>query len=220
MPADLTKVTARVLWIIGAQSASFNDVVSDDRFVQEEVKRAVVEAEEEVARIICEISHPQRVTFLTSSSVAHSSVIPQHIGPIERVVITRWTGDSGVDGEKTSRDNILRWRQNLNNIFGTLAHNATNSPLAGYYNITDDVLYFTGQSAVVHYCNYTPNFTSLQIDASFEHMLVPGAVVRLNKIGVPQELISSYGALYSQALQLLKTNQETIPELPMVQAVS
>jgi hypothetical protein len=51
-------------------------------------------------------------------------------------------------------------------------------------------------------------------------MLVPGAIIRLNKIGVPQELISSYGALYSQALQLLKTNQETIPELPMVQAVS
>lgn len=221
MPAsDLTKVTARVLWILGAQSGAFNDTVSDDRYIQEEVKRAVVETETEVVRVVCEHSHPGRVQFLqTSSSLANGSQLPQRLGPIEAVIITRWSGDSGVIGEKTSRDNISRWRANYNNIYGNLAHNAVNSPLAGYYNLTNDTLTYTGLSAVVKYCNYSPNYTALQIDNSFEPVLVSGSIPKLYKLGVPSEIIQVYGQMYSQFIEMIMKAQ-SIPDLPIMQEVS
>jgi hypothetical protein len=221
--SSATKVTARVLWIIGARDSAFDTTVSDDRFILEEVQRAIVETESELVHDICESNHPSAISFQAWSAdiTANGDKLPERIGKVEAVQIKPYSGGTYAPAESTSRDNIRAWRTNKNSIFDAIAHTASGSSLAGYFNITGDTLEFTGYSAQVRIYTYTPNYTpTLQIDDNFEGALVAGAITRLNKMGVPQGLVLHYGGLYSTARTLIRQGQATMPKLNEVQAVA
>lgn len=221
--ADIEKLTARVSWIIGARGSAFDDIVNDDRFIQEEIRRALIETESEVVRTLCEAYHPMRNTFLAwSADLANGAQIPAHYGQVEAVQIKPYAAaGSYVLGEATSRDNIRAWRTNTALVFDALAHDVNGSALSGYYNITNQTLTFTGNVAQVKICTYTPNYATpaLQIDDSLDTVIVAGTIVRLNKLGVPQALIMTYGSLYTNQIQMLRGGMTQMPELPDAQAI-
>jgi hypothetical protein len=113
------------------------------------------------------------------------------------------------------------WRANTNNVFDTIAHNANGSSLSGYYNITGETITFTGFAAQVNSCSYVPDYATpaLQIDDQFEGTLVAGSVIRLNKIGVPQELIATYGTSYASFLNLIRSGMDGRPSHQEAQKV-
>lgn len=220
--SDIAKIVARVNWIIGSRGASFDTTVSDDRFILEEIQRAVVETEGEIVRAICEGHHPMRTSFLNwSSSLANGDTLPVHIGQVEAVRIEPYSGaGTYIPGESTSRENIRLWRANTANIFDAIAHNASGSALAGYYNITNQTIVFTGNAVQVKVCTYSPDYTTpaLVVDDQFDSALVAGAIPRLNKTGVAQALVLTYGQLYSSMLGAIRQGLTDMPSLPVAQA--
>lgn len=215
--ATLAKIVARVNWIIGAQSTAFNDTVSDDRFIQEEIRRAVIETEAELVRGICESYHPLRSSFLDwSTDMTNGETMTDHIGPVEAVRIKPYSGATTYElAEATSRSNIRDWRTNTANVFDAINHDTTGSSLAGYFNITNETLTFTGYRAQVKTCYYVPDYLTpeLQIDSTFDTALVAGTIPRLNKLGLPQALVMSYGSLYANSLNMIRGGMAEMPSV-------
>jgi hypothetical protein len=219
--SDISQIAARVIWILGSGGTVFNASVDDDRFVLEEIERAVIETEAEVVRALCEASHPKRTTFLAwSADLANGDLIPTHIGQVEAVQIKPYTAGTFALGERTTRTNIKLWRANTNNMFDTLAHDANGSILAGYFNVTNETITFTGSSAQAKICTYSPDYASpaLQVDAQFDDLLVAGSVPRLNKLGVPQALVMTYGQIYSMGMDTLRNGLSDNPDISAAQA--
>lgn len=201
--------------------------MNDDRYILEELQRAILETEAEIARDICESYHPMRSAFLSwSADLDNGDNLPDHIGQVEAVRIVPYSGaslpDSYIVGESTSRENIKAWRLNTNNMFDAANHNASGSALSGYYNITNGTITFTGHAANVNICIHVPNYTTpaLQIDNIFDNAIVAGTIPKLNKIGVPQGLAASYGAVYDRQRQAIRQGNMTMPEIPAAQAAS
>jgi hypothetical protein len=220
--SDITKITARVSWILGSHGSSFDATISDDRFIQEEIRRAIVETEAEIVRAACESYHPMRTSFLSwSTDLSDGDTLPAHIGQVEAVRIKPYSGSLTYNsGESTSRSNIKHWRTNTNNIFDTIAHDANGSNLSGYFNITNETIRFTGNVAQVKVCSYEPDYATpaLQIEDQFDNLLVAGTIPRLNKLGVPQALIMSYGSLYSAGMDAIRSGLTDRPEISVAQA--
>lgn len=219
--AAIAKTTARVLWILNAHNGAFNDTVSDDRFIQEEIRRALIETESELVRDICEANHPKRAAFLAwSSDLAHGDTLPEHIGAVEAVQIKKHSGASGFEpAERTTRENIRLWRENYNSVFDTIAHNASGSNLSGYFNITNETIYFTGHAAQVKICTFTPDYSTPahKISDEFEGALVAGAIPKLTKVGVPSELANMYLNQFTQMRQLIRGGASALPDVQEAQ---
>ena len=217
--SDISNIRNRVLYILGAHNNAWPATLSDDRLQTAEINRAIVETEAEIVQALCSSYHPMRTSFLTWSAVVNGAEVPEHIGQIESVEITPYSGGTVVLGEATSRSNIQRWRENHNNIFDTIAHSTTGSNLAGYYNLTNNTLTFTGLSARVRICSYSPDYATpaLKVNDQFDSMLVAGTIPKLNKLGVPQALVSTYGQAYMNLLGLIKQGVENLPEIPEAQ---
>lgn len=220
--AAIAKTAARVIWLIGARNdgATFDNTVSDDRFIQEEVLRALIETESEIVRAICEGYHPQRASFLGwSSALNHGDLLPAHIGQVEAVQIQPYSGAGYQIGEATTRENIRLWRENYNSRYDAIAHNQNGSYLAGYFNITNNTVVFTGNAAQVKVATFVPdNATPAhQISNEFESGIVAGTIPKLNKVGVPQALIAHYNNQYAMFLTAIRQGLQTLPEIMMAQ---
>ena len=220
--SSIAKIVPRILWILGGQDGTFSTTVSDDRFVLEEIQRAVVETEAHLVRVLCESHHPARVQFLGwTTDLANGVVLPVHIGQVEAVQIKPYSGASSYQiGEATSRENIRDWRENCNKVFDSKNHDVNGSSLTGYFNLTDEILTFTGNVAQASICTYAPDYAtpSLVIDNSFDGALVAGAIPRLFKVGVPGALIQSYTSLYASILEALRQGLQTNPNYLGVQS--
>lgn len=219
--ADIAKITARVLWIIGARSSAFDATVSDDRFIQEEIRRAIIETESDIVRALCESTHPMRTQFLAwSTDLANGDTLPARTGQVEAVRIKPYAAAGSYNiAESTSRENIRLWRANTANVFDAINHDQNGSALAGYYNITNETITFTGSAAQVKTCTYTPDYTTpaLVIDNQFDTVLVAGTIPRLNKIGVPQALVVSYGQMFANLIGMIRQGTMTAPDIAQAQ---
>ncbi len=218
--AELEKVVARVAWIIGARGDNFNDTISDDRFILEEIQRAVIETEAEVVRALAEGYHPMRADFLQwTNDLDNGEVLPTHLGQVEAIRIRPYTGADYEIAEATSRSNIKDWRK-PGTVFDDIAHDQSGSGLAGYFNLTNETLTYTGYAAQALVVDYSPDFDTpeLQVDSQFEGTLVAGTIPRLNKLGVPQALTMTYGGMYSQFLGLIRSGVAEMPTLTQAQA--
>lgn len=218
--AELEKIVARVAWIIGARGDDFDDTLADDRFILEEIQRAVIETEAEVVRALAEGYHPMRSDFLQwTPDLDNEETLPPHLGQVEAVRIKAYSGGSYELGEATSRSNIKDWRANTGNMFDELDHNVQGSALAGYFNLTNETITYTGYAAQALVVDYSPNYDTpeLQVDSQFDGTLVAGTIPRLNKLGVPQALMMTYGNMYSNFLSLIRQGVLEMPTLTQAQ---
>jgi hypothetical protein len=223
--ADIAETTARAIWILGARDtgATYNNTVGDDRYDQEEFIRAAIEAESEIVRVLAEAYHPAREPFLAwSAALAHGDVIPAHIGQVEGVQIEPYSAAGYIKvGIKTSRANIDLWRENHNNIFDAVDHSTNGSNLAGYFNLTNQTILFTGLNAQVKICTFIPDYTTPahQVSNEFESLIVAGIIPKVYKDGVPPSLIQHYSREYQQGLMALRGGLNSAPEINVAQVV-
>lgn len=174
--ASINRVGARVAWLIGARSDSFKYEVEDDRFNKNEISNAIIEAEAQIVGDFAEAGHSQREPFLAwvpDAGMAHNDVVPGHRGQIEAVRIVPYIihDQEDVDapwipGEKTSRYNIEQWRENHNHIFDPIAHDTLGSNLAGFYDLTNQTIGFTGVKAQAKVVDYDPLYATLDESAA------------------------------------------------------
>lgn len=206
MPAaNINKIIPRVLWIMGSHNGGFNTTVSDDRFILEEVQRAIVTTESNLVKAICQYGHPLRKLYELTAVVSNESTLPKRLGEI--IKVSSIASDSTEkDAEFTSRTNILLWRENPNNMYDTLPHTDKNSILFGYYNITGEIVYFTGVNAKIYYSDYTPDFTTynLTLPDYMEDALVSGTITMLMKLGVPEDVLMTHSSIFNSIVNDIK----------------
>lgn len=220
--ADIGKVTARILWLISGRStaATFNTTVGNDNFILEEIQRAQIETESELVRDLAESFHPKRASFLAwSADLSNGDLIPEHIGQIEAIQIKAVSGGTFAPAESTTRENIKLWRENYQNVYDAIAHNATGSSLAGFYNLTNQTLTFTGFAAQAKICVFVPNYATPahQISNEFESGLISGTIPKLLKIGVPTALVQNYTSEYARIRGAIRQGLQSMPEINVAQ---
>jgi hypothetical protein len=221
--ADIEMLGARVVWAIGArdESATFTRQTTDDRFDDEEIIRVLIETESEILRDIAESYHPHRQNFLTwTADLSNGATIPAHFGQIEAIEIKPYAASTTyILGQTESRENIKRFRSNYNKRFDALNHDVFNSSLAGYFCLTNQTLEFTGAFARAKIFTYTPDYETpaLQIEDVWDSLLVAGAISKLNRLGVPQDLISHNQNLYLQGRNNIRQGLTQIPEINTTQ---
>lgn len=161
----LATVAGRVISALNAGTAgtwTTTIVSSDDpRRNQTEINNAILAADAQVCMAICEtLGHGYRSLFLAESAdITHLGVIPDHIGPIEQVRIqyasTEATYRAGKFDKHLTLDDIERWRFNAVALYGGVAHNVTDSGLAGFYIVMGNQVFFTGNACRMHLANIT-----------------------------------------------------------------
>jgi hypothetical protein len=222
--AIMANIGARVCWLIGARLTNGTYSLStadDDRFDDTELKTAIIETESELVADICEAKHSWRGQFLALSAViTNGGLVPEHDGQIEEIWIEPYSGAGYItQGEKTSRTNIRLWRENPANRYDAVAHSTSGSKLAGYYALDNETLTYTGFSAKVMSATYVPDFATyvLQITNKASNALVVGAIPKLYKFGLSQDVVSNAGNLYGQMRNLIRQGSQTMPEIEMEQ---
>lgn len=220
--ANIQKTTARASWLLDtrADGAVFNNTIADDRFIQEEFIRAAIETESEIVRALAEAYHPKRVQFLAwSSDLADGDTLPAHLGQAEAVQIAVTSSSAFKIGESTTRSNIDVWRENYNKMFDPIDHNITGTNLAGYFNITEQTIRFTGTKARAKICTFTPDYTTPahQISDEFESLIISGMVPKLHKRGNDANIIQHYQNLYNQGLAMIRQGMTFVPDLTVAQ---
>lgn len=219
--ASMDRVGARVVWLINARDDEYEFAVNDDRFSKYEIAQAIIETESEIVQIMADAMHPHRTAFHRWMDVEHGEQVPKHLGKIEAVKSLSACGDD-VIMEPTTRSNIKLWKENHGDIF---SEEACGGDLAGYYNLTNGVIAFTGdvcEALMVIYSPIPPDtaaetFGTLQIDSVWEGMLVDGAIARLGKTGVPPEVVRHYANKFDGAKQNMASGTMMKPPVDRVQ---
>jgi hypothetical protein len=170
MPVDIKLVVSQMLAAKNALAKAADGSalyglgvgIDDERRSIEEAVESAHLGDEDVMLAIYETSrHWARNDYaVLSASITSGNPLPSHVGDIGRPQIQRWSGDAYQPGKKATHDQIVRWRANTGtypfDVCGALAHSAANSPLAGYFHLTEDErLYYTGLDAKVPLCSYT-----------------------------------------------------------------
>jgi hypothetical protein len=169
MPASIVQAVKQLIAVKNAYAANasatagqYSFLLNDSRRSLWEFVEAALEADEEIVTAIDEtVGHWARPDYLAESDeIAHGSEIPTHVGEVGKVLIQRAAGEDFLPARgKRSAAEIERYRANTgtypNDVYGKTVHTAAGSPLAGYYDISEeDVLFYTGLSAKVRLANY------------------------------------------------------------------
>jgi hypothetical protein len=132
---------------------------ADDRRSDTEIDKAVLAADARVcvARAST-LGDGYRSLFLNDSgSIVHGAKIPDHLGPIEQVVIQHVSGGTfkaGKFDEHLELADIENWRENVGGIYG-INHDASGSSISGFYIEHGSQLFYTGSDAKCLIANVT-----------------------------------------------------------------
>jgi hypothetical protein len=169
MPASIVSAVKQLVAARNANAANsaqtaglYGFVLNDARRSLWEFAEAALEADGEIVTAILEtVGHWARPDYLAESDpIAHGAEIPAHVGEIGRVLIQRSSGALYLParGRRPGAD-IERYRANTGGVYGATVHTDAGSPLAGYYDISEeDVLFYTGFSAKVRLATYSRAF--------------------------------------------------------------
>lgn len=115
------------------------------------IEDTVDEAGLMILKAIAERPNEFRYAFLADSSPITTSgaAMPAHIGPPAKVSITLYSGGPVREGQTRDYRKIESYRENPEQIYDEIDHDEEGSTLSGYFDIWDDIFYFTGYSAVL-----------------------------------------------------------------------
>lgn len=236
--ASIDRVGARVVWILGARGDDFAFEVEDDRFNKYEIANAIIETESELFSDFADAYHPERADFLAwlpADGLDSGNTVPGHLGQIEGVRIFPTSDtetfnpdeDEWVTGQSTTDTNIRLWRENYRpidgeeGIFDLNDHDQSDSMLAGYFNLTNQTIEFTGGKAQVRIVVYNPTYPdasaftygTLQIASRWERALIAGTISKLGKIGVDPNILSSNLLAFNGARMAIRQGLSASPEI-------
>lgn len=182
-------------------------VTADDRFSSGELKEMILLTDLDVRKIYAR-SGPRnghwQAMCTVSGDLLHRAAIPEHEGVLGEIEIKVNEDDTiyipPKDDVVTPTD-IEMYRANPDNAFGTAAHDAAGSPIAGYLAIRGDIVSITGYRWRVQ---YIPPFTidratpACQSPVEATPMIVKGVIERMVKEGyVTADVFQMFGKLYS-----------------------
>jgi hypothetical protein len=111
------------------------------------IRQAVKEAAMQIAMaIIVNPNHVHRGVFVsdTPTTFTHAAELPDMAGELNLVEIQPYQNASWQTAVLRDIQQIESYRANVNSLYSSLAHNVQNSPLAGYYALSNSKIYFTG----------------------------------------------------------------------------
>lgn len=174
------------------------------------IRDSIVAADLRKRKEICEDpNNPHRPAFLAySEDLEHDDELPEMYGPPGAVIIQTHSGGSYVAGVNLVErgytvaqgvEMIRRWRENAGSVFGSVAHDAADSPLSGFFVFFGGRIHFTGYRAQVEHATFEfdreADPPELGSPEACENDLVSDAVAYLTKEGDDQSIGSYFKGL-------------------------
>lgn len=150
MAASEITVRKRVTEILNACAAgTFSEAVDIEYYDRNSlaIKQAVKEAAMQIAvAILTNPQHVYRGLFVSSTPTAftHAQELPQMSGEMDLVEIQQWEDGPWITGVLRDIQQIEAYRANRHAIYDDLSHVDEDSPLSGYYALSNNKIYFTG----------------------------------------------------------------------------
>lgn len=223
MAVDLTVVQKRATAILGAAtqnadgSATYVTTVADDRRHATDIADSATEAVLMIIQAICETpGDGNRAEFMTdSASIPHRGEIPAHYGPIGIPKIQRYAGQDFIAGHQRSAEDIESMRENVQSLYDSVAHNAAGSSLGGYFDVRDNLLFYTGLDAKVPIATFVRADAATKCPDAHEGLAVALTVMLQLKEGDSQ-ILSDYAVQGRAGLEQIR--QRAMIEEPQVLA--
>lgn len=230
--ADFTVIAKQVISLLNAHAVttayptSATDI-GDDKRNSSEIKEAIIESDIEARWAICETpGNGFRNGFVASVALTplsgnpQTAKLPERIGPISRVEIQVNTADTAwTPGEQSPLNEIQEIVANSGAaVFQSVAHNAVNSPLGGYYYIDEmsDIITWTGNAVRVYTASLgtvdraTP--TLLTPDA-YSPFLVARSLARLYKHGDSPTFMEWYDRQARELMIMIRQGARVLPQV-------
>lgn len=224
MAADETTVKKKITEILNACAPGTFSATIDSNY-KDRVAEAITEATREaalmIARAICiNPNHVHRNLYVSASptSLTHGGELPDMAGEGDPVEIQLVSGGAYYVGTPRTAQQIDSWRQSgLSAIYGSVAHNSANSPLGGYYAITNGRIRFTGNAAQMYHPVIGRTTAASLVPDEYEDTWVKLGVGLSIKEG---DNLMPVGQMYYQwgmdDLSMI-TNQGNVPPVPPVE---
>jgi hypothetical protein len=213
---DLSKVRTRVTQLLNAMTQNadgtpvYSSTVGDARRHASDISDAVDEAAVEIMKACCESQDAGlRQPFMAYSSVAHGDRLPQHYGPAGAVEIKAYSGAAWASGVPRPAAEIASLRDNPNSIYSDIAHDTEGSTIAGFFDLIDDVLSFTGYAARVPLATFVRADGATLLPDFSEPACIRIALGLLEKLGDPG-LIQTYRAAGEADLASIRAGSREI----------
>lgn len=205
--ADLTVIKKQVIDLLNAGTytagvRTYSATSGDEDFLDEAIARAITEAKYIAGEKVCaaEDSTLKSAFLIADQAITHGAMIPTHYGNILNVKITPFSGATfTIRGARRSAAQIDAYRDNVNSMYDSVAHNAADtglgatvpSSLAGLYSEENNLFEFTGFSATISYYDFTSTDLA-NYPASLEVPITHLAVGLLGKDGTVSEKFSEH----------------------------
>ncbi len=185
------------------------------------IKDAGIEAGLEILRKICSTpGNEYRNAFVAAVVHTHRANLAEHIGKPVYVEIQKQSGGSWVIAERRTYQKIESWRNDPHHIYDSVAHNDAHSKLAGFYDIWNDRLYFTGAAARIGLANATRadvlTGAATRIPAMFESTWVKLWIGNLPKAGegaMTMQMAEYYFQRGMNDLMMFEQGKRQMPEV-------
>jgi hypothetical protein len=150
MAASELTVRKRVTEILNACAAgTFSEAVDINYYDRnsQAIRQAIKEAALQIARaIVINPQHVHRGLYVsdTPTTFTHGAELPDMAGEMDLVEIQPYNAATFQTGVLRTIQQIESYRANPSNLYSVLSHSTQDSPLGGYYALSNSKIYFTG----------------------------------------------------------------------------
>lgn len=220
MAADETTVKQRVTEILNAcDPGTFASTISTnykDRNATA-ISEAVREGALMIARTICSNpNHVHRGLYVsgTPTVLTHGGELPDMAGEGDLVEIQPVSGGDFIVGTPVDAQKIDSFRANVSTLYSSVAHTTANSPLAGYYNVSQGRIRFTGYAAQMYHPLISRSTASGLVPDEYEDTWVKLSVGLTIKEGDNLLPIASLYYQWGMSDLSLIASMGTVPPVP------
>lgn len=226
MAADFTRIKKRTTEILNACDAGTYSATLSTRNKTRNataIEDACYEAGLKVIQFIASFPNEFRFNFITTVAVTHGQLLPAHLGKPAFVEIQKYDGAGWTQGDQKDYHKIESYRANTSNIYDDLDHDQEESSLSGYYDVSEDKIYFTGFAARVGLAQAVRADVATKIPDFFENTVIKLAVGNCLKAGEGAILLQIANIYTTQAendLMAFRNGSRSLPPVPEAEAVA
>lgn len=223
--ADFDRIKARVTEILNASAAgTFSSTLSARNKTRnaDAIEAACFEAGLKVIQFIASFPNEFRNEFVEPTTLNHGDELPAHLGKPTYVEIQKYSGAGWTAGNQKDYHKVDSYRTNRLKTYDDKDHNVQDSTLAGYYDISEDKIYFTGYACRVGLAAAERDDVLTKIPDFFENTVIKLAVGNCLKAGEGAILLNiaqGYNAAAENDLMMFKGGARSLPPVPEAEAM-
>lgn len=223
MAADETTVKQRCTEILNAcDPGTFSATINTHNKHRNAsvITEAVREGALMIARAICSNpNHVHRGLYVsgTPTALTHGGELPDMAGEGDLVEIQPVAAGAYIVGTPRTAQEIDSYRSNVSTLYSKTDHNATDSPLTAYYNISQGRIRFTGNAAQMYHPVISRSTASSVVPDEYEDIWVAISAGLSMKEGdnlMPQ---AQFYMMYAQSQLGMVTGMGTVQPIPPVE---